>query len=152
MLIGSFIPLLLIRRAKLINPIHQFSFMDPETAKKVNKLAQNLKELHMATTMEDAIERAKEIILGAPDETKSIKELMTELDEEKKELKKDKKILDESEKDLKEIQDLEQKDDSVHDQQAERIQHVEQEIKDAEKDVELIKENIAVAEKVQEEE
>ena len=30
--------------------------MDPETAKKVNELAQNLKSLHMATTMEEAIE------------------------------------------------------------------------------------------------
>lgn len=126
--------------------------MDPETAKKVNKLAQNLKELHMAATMEDAIERAKEIIIGTPDETRSIKELMTELDCEKKELKKDKEVLDAAEKELEDIQDLEQKDDFVHDKQAERIQHIEQEIKDAEKDVELIKENIEVAEKVQEEE
>ena len=152
----SFIRLLLIRQArlreKLIYPICQFSDMDPETARKVNQLAKNLKDLHMATTMEEAIQRAKDIIIGTPDETKSINELMTELDEEKEELKKDKEFLDEAEKDLKEIKDLEEKDDFLHEEQAERVQHIEQEIDDAEDDVELIKENIDVAEEVQEEE
>ena len=46
--------------------------MDPETANKVNKLAQNLKELHMAATMEEATERAKEIILGSQEDDQNI--------------------------------------------------------------------------------
>lgn len=126
--------------------------MDPETARKVNELAKNLKNLHMAATMEEAIERAKDIIIGTPDETKSIKDLMKELDEEKKELKKDKEFLDEAEKDLKDIKEIEQKDDFFHDEQAVRIQHIEQEIDDAEEDLDLIQENIELAEEVQEEE
>jgi len=127
--------------------------MDAETAKKVNKLAQNLKELHMAASMEEATERAKEIIIGSrSDDKKSIKELMDELDEEKQDLKKDKKLLDKAEKELLEMQGLEQKDENLNEEQIEKIQHVQQEIKDAQKDLELVKENIEMAEKVQKEE
>lgn len=127
--------------------------MDPETAKKVNELAKNLKELHMAASMEEATERAKEIIIGdREDNSKSISELMNELEGEKKALKKDKEVLDKAQKELKDVQALETKDDVLQEEQIERIQHVEQEIKDAEKDIKLIKENIEMAEKVQEEE
>lgn len=127
--------------------------MDPETAKKVNELAKNLKELHMAASMEEATERAKEIIIGdREDNSKSISELMNELESEKKSLKKDKEVLDKAQKELKDVKALESKDDVLQEEQIERIQHVEQEIKDAEKDIKLIKENIEMAEKVQEEE
>lgn len=127
--------------------------MDAETAKKVNDLAKNLKDLHMAASMEEAVERAKDIILGSQsDDKKSIKELMAELDDEKKELEKDRKFLAEAEKSLKDVHALEEKDDSINEEQAERIQHVEQEINDAEDDLELIKENIELAEDIQDEE
>ena len=38
--------------------------MDPETSKRISELAANLKKLHLAATMEEAHQRAKEMILG----------------------------------------------------------------------------------------
>ena len=39
--------------------------LDADTVKKINKLAQNLKDNHLAVSMTEAIEKAKDIILGS---------------------------------------------------------------------------------------
>jgi len=48
-----------------------------------------LKELHLATNMEEALKRAREIVESAKDNGKSIKELMGDIKEEAKELGKE---------------------------------------------------------------
>jgi hypothetical protein len=56
--------------------------MDAETAERVSQLAHNLKKLHLAATMEEAFQRAKDIILGStrpPEQEKSIGELDAEM-------------------------------------------------------------------------
>ena len=126
--------------------------MDPETAKKVNELANNLKSLHMATTMEEAIEKAKEIILGTVDDSKSIKDLMSEVEEEKADLKKDTEALKDIQHDLKGIKKLQEKDAELDETQAEEIQKIGKNLDDIEKDAKLIKDNVDTAEIVQEEE
>ncbi|MEK6857099.1 MAG: hypothetical protein AABX39_00760 [Nanoarchaeota archaeon] len=49
--------------------------MDTATAEKINKLAKSMKDLHLSATMEEAYERAKEIILGSVQLEKSAKEV-----------------------------------------------------------------------------
>lgn len=53
--------------------------MDAIMAERVNKLAQSLKDLHLAATMEEAYHRAEEILCGSSEqnEEKTLKELMT---------------------------------------------------------------------------
>ncbi len=63
-------------RVRLINKKHPFSIMDTATAEKINKLAKSMKELHLSATMEEAYERAKEIILGSVQLEKSAKEVV----------------------------------------------------------------------------
>jgi hypothetical protein len=126
--------------------------MDPETAKKVNELAQNLKTLHMATTMEEAIEKAKEIILGTIDDSKSIKELMSEVEEEKSDLKKDTEALKDIQDDLKDIKNLQKTDAELDEKKAEDMQKIEKSLDEIEKDAKLIKDNVDTAEFIQEEE
>jgi len=55
--------------------------MDAETARRVSELAASLKKMHLATTMEEATERAKEIILKTKSEAKDrpIKELFDDV-------------------------------------------------------------------------
>lgn len=49
--------------------------MDAVTADRINQLAKSMKELHLSATIEDAYERAKEIILGSLQLEKSAKEV-----------------------------------------------------------------------------
>lgn len=68
-------------------------FMDAKTAEKVSKLAKQLKDLHMAGSIEEATARAKEIIEKAESgKGRPINEMMkTELEDIKQELKELKK-------------------------------------------------------------
>ncbi len=53
--------------------------MNEEIEEKIEKLANNLKNMHLVSTIEEARERAKEIILSTTKEgDKSIKEMMDE--------------------------------------------------------------------------
>ena len=53
--------------------------MDPRSAERINALAARLKQLHLATSAEEAFNRAKDIILGTADtEEKPIKQLFKE--------------------------------------------------------------------------
>jgi hypothetical protein len=64
-----------IQLARLINKKHLLSIMDTATADKINQLAKSMKELHLSATMEEAYERAKEIILGSVQLEKSANEV-----------------------------------------------------------------------------
>ncbi len=60
--------------------------MSETVEEKIEKLAQSLKSMHLAASMEEALARAKEIILGTKtDEKKSVNELVEEQKQEKKE-------------------------------------------------------------------
>jgi hypothetical protein len=52
--------------------------MDAATAERINNLAKNLKDLHLASSMEDAMSKAREIILGTQGSGKTVKEMMVE--------------------------------------------------------------------------
>jgi len=83
--------------------------MDAKTAERINQLAHSLRELHLAASMEEAIKRAREIILGTPEkEEKSIKELFEDVDSKKEEktvesVKEIKAVEKEIAKDIKEL-------------------------------------------------
>ncbi len=74
--------------------------MDAETAEKISHLAKNLKDLHLASSAEEAYERAKEIILGTATQgqEKSVKELMQEAGVTQKDLEKAKELLKKEER------------------------------------------------------
>lgn len=61
--------------------------MDAETSRRISELATSLKKMHLATTMEEAVERAKEIILSTKtkEHDKPLEQLMAK--EEKKTVK-----------------------------------------------------------------
>ncbi|MEK6849263.1 MAG: hypothetical protein AABY01_01690 [Nanoarchaeota archaeon] len=46
--------------------------MDAATAERINNLAKNLHELHLASSMDDAFQKAREIILGSDSSGKSL--------------------------------------------------------------------------------
>src|SRR3989338_4989122 len=52
--------------------------MDATTAERINMLAKNLKELHLAASMDEAFEKAKEIIIGTQGSTPVLNEVVQE--------------------------------------------------------------------------
>lgn len=48
--------------------------MDAATVERINNLAKNLKDLRLASSMDEALQRAREIILGTQSEGKTLKE------------------------------------------------------------------------------
>ncbi len=56
--------------------------MDEKTKERVHAIAKSLKDLHLVANMEEALERAREIVASAKDDGKPIKELMAEVREE----------------------------------------------------------------------
>jgi sugar phosphate isomerase/epimerase len=134
--------------------------MDANTAERVSQLAKNLKDLHLATTAEEAYERAKEIITGtaAQGTDKSIKELMTDAGMTRQDLQKAKELLKEEEKALrelkKELEELKAKqaeEAGHHDAHQKETAELDQDLIDAEHDVGVLEENVDLAEDVQEE-
>jgi len=80
--------------------------MDPKKVEKINALARSMKELHLASSMEEAMERAKEILLGSDEqEDKSIKSLFKEMKTEDKHAKKESEELHKLKEELKKEQD-----------------------------------------------
>ncbi len=59
--------------------------MDDKKSERVHEIARALKELHLAASMEEALERAREIVKSSQDDGKSIKELMSDIKDEAKE-------------------------------------------------------------------
>ncbi len=88
--------------------------MDEETQIKIENLAKNMKEMHLVSTIEEARQRAKEIILSTSKQgEKSIKELMDEAqgkERAKQELLELKQKIQEKEKELELLkQEMEKK-------------------------------------------
>jgi hypothetical protein len=135
--------------------------MDAETAEKISQLAKNLKDLHLATSTEEAYERAREIILGTATQgqEKSIKEMMQEAGVTQKDLQKAKELLKKEEEELhklkKELEELKQKQDDDtehHEEHAQETKELDEELVENEHDVGVVEENIDTAEEVQKEE
>jgi hypothetical protein len=135
--------------------------MDANTVERINQLAKNLKDLHLAASSEEAYERAKEIILGTDTQgqEKSVKELMAEQGVTAKDLEKAKELLKEEEKALQELKEelteLKTKqlqaamEKGGHDAEAEKL---DKELTEDEYDLGVLEENVDVAEEVQEQE
>jgi hypothetical protein len=132
--------------------------MDANTFERISQLARNLKELHLATTTEEAYQRAKEIILGtaAQGQEKSLKEMMQEAGVTEKDLHRAKELLRQEEKALqdlkKELTELKAKQDTESKEHAEHTQETEkldQELIEEEHDVGVVEENIDAAEQAQ---
>ena len=59
--------------------------MDDETNTRIHELARSLKSLHLAATMEEALARAKEIMLSSREGQKPLAAMMNVLNQEPKE-------------------------------------------------------------------
>jgi hypothetical protein len=124
--------------------------LDAQTAERISALAKSLKDLHLAATMEEAYNRAREILLGAKKEQtadfktqETIGELMKDEIEQKRkqeELKKavgglevyEKKKEAESKETEKEIKEVEQ-ELAAEEHEIEEIKEVAEEAEEAEK-------------------
>ncbi|MEM2916527.1 MAG: hypothetical protein QXT19_04180 [Candidatus Woesearchaeota archaeon] len=135
--------------------------MDAETAEKINQLAKNLKDLHLASSSEEAYARAKEIILNTATQgqEKSIREMMQEAGVTEQDLQRAKELLRKEEVELnllkRELEELKQKqaaDAEYHEKHVKKIEKLDEELVDKERDVGVVEENIDVAEEVQKEE
>jgi len=56
--------------------------MDEKTRERIYELARSFKELHLAADMNEALERAKKIVLSSDEEGKPVKELLSDVKEE----------------------------------------------------------------------
>jgi hypothetical protein len=133
--------------------------MDASSVEKINRLAKNLKAMHLAATAEEAYARAKEIILGVPSEgsDRSVNELLQEADVTGKELAKARLLLqkehDELEKLKKELGELKErrkKDSEHHSEEISDVQEVDKKLAEQEHDVGVAEENLDTAERLQE--
>jgi hypothetical protein len=134
--------------------------MDADTVEKINNLARNLKALHLASSSEEAYERAKEIILGTKTEgpEKSIKELMQEsgvtqqdLEKAKELLKKEEEELQKLKKELTELKEKQLEETMHHGEHVQETEKLDMELAEEEHDVGVLEENVEMAEEVQEE-
>jgi hypothetical protein len=134
--------------------------IDPEAAGRISQLAKNLKDLHLATSAEEAYARAKEIILGTATQgqEKSIKELMTEAGVTQQDLQKAKELLKQEEEELsklkKELTDLKAKqieETMHHGEHVSETEKLDEELIEEEHDIGVVEENVEVAEEVQKE-
>jgi len=118
--------------------------MDPETSRKISELANNLKKLHLAATMEEAMARAKEMILGAPTNEKPIGELM-----KAQEIKKEEKDIQKAEESLEELEKQIKHDEALNKSQEPDIKETKEETEKLKKGIENAKDIIEEAERVQ---
>jgi hypothetical protein len=134
--------------------------IDPEAAGRISSLAKNLKDLHLASSAEEAYARAKEIILGTAvqGQEKSVKELMQEAGVTQQDLEKAKELLAQEEAELqklkKELTELKAKqleETMQHSEHVQETENVDKEIIEDEHDIGVLEENVEVAEEVQEE-
>ena len=115
--------------------------MDPETSRKVNELAQNLKKLHLAATMEEAYKRAKEMIVGINPGEKSIGQMM----EDKKAQKSEEaghECVHKLESDIR-------NDEAEHEARSSEIKYLKKEVKAVKKGAEQVDEIVDEAEQAQ---
>ncbi len=134
--------------------------MDAETAEKISQLAKNLKDLHLASSSEEAYERAREIILGTATQgqEKSIREMMQEAGVTQEDLERAKELLKKEEvelnllkRELAELKEQQAGDAELHEEHAKEAKELEDDLVENEYDVGVVEENIDVAEELQEE-
>lgn len=132
--------------------------MDSDNSRKITELAQNLKKLHLAATMEEATQRAKEMLEGSPKEkeepvVKSLSELYGELTSKADQLEKRAEFAElralEAEKKLERIEGDFELDKQFHELEKSDTEALSQDIKSIKKGAEEIKELIKQAELVQ---
>jgi len=89
--------------------------MDAKTAEKVGKLAKQLKQFHMASSMDEATAKASEMVRNPPCDDFPVKELMKkELDELRAQVKEDNRIISEIKKELDDLKANTSKDLDIH--------------------------------------
>ena len=132
---------------------------DQEVAERVSQLAKNLRDLHLATTQEEAYARAKEIILGTATQgtDKSIKDLMKEAGMTQQDLQQAKDLLKEEEvalrklkHELEELKTKQLEETLKHAEHKEETEKLDEELINAEHDVGVVEDNVDVAEQIQE--
>ena len=109
--------------------------MDTE---KVNALARSLKEKHLATNMEEATEKAKEILgyKGGDDpaeDLKTVDELFSEEEKTAKGAEEDKEEVEELKDDIEEAEKEEEKE-------GQEIEEIKQETEESEENIQELKE------------
>ena len=109
--------------------------MDAKTAERINALAKSMKDLHLAASMEEAYERAKEVILGTKAEKKSVREMMKEIPKE----------------DLARAKAEAKAEEEAHEKEKLKTEAVHEEIKDIAHHTEDVKEILDAAEEFEEE-
>jgi hypothetical protein len=120
--------------------------LDAQTAERINALAKSFKDLHLATTTEEAYARAKEIILGTKKEQaadftmeQTIGELMHSDREEKEKLKKA----------VGDLEVYERQEKAEAKETEEELAEVEKELSAEENEIDDIKEIVEEAEKAE---
>jgi len=106
-------------------------------AEKVDKLAKSLKESHFAANMEEAIEKAKQILeQGNPEkDLKTVNELFNEEERAAK-------LAEETKEDAEEVKSEIIEEEKETSQEGEEIRKIEQEIDEDRETVEEIKEDL----------
>ncbi|MBN1644790.1 hypothetical protein JW851_01955 [Candidatus Woesearchaeota archaeon] len=118
--------------------------MKESKEEKIRKLAQQLKDLHMAGSIEEATARAKEIIeTSGSEDNKSIGEMM------KNEFKEDEKI-EELKNELEEIKKELIEDEKESHQDKEHFKKIKKKSDELKEDIEEVEDITEIAEEVQE--
>lgn len=122
--------------------------MDAEKSRKINELANNLKKLHLAATMEEALARAEEMLTGAPSKDKSIGEMM----EDSSEIRKEEKRVQAAEDSIARLEKDLKKDEKAHGSRDDDLEELGEETEKLREGAENVKEILEEAERVQEHE
>ncbi len=124
--------------------------LDAQTAERISALAKSLKDLHLAATMEEAYNRAREILLGAKKEQAADFKTQETIGELMKDEIEQKKKQEELKKAVGGLEVYEEKKEAEAKETEEEIEEVEQELAAEEHEVEEIEEITKEAEKVSE--
>ncbi|MBN2111861.1 hypothetical protein JW707_02050 [Candidatus Woesearchaeota archaeon] len=106
---------------------------------KVNALAKSLKEKHLAANMEEAVEKAKEILgfKGGEDPAEDLKTVDELFSEEKK----SEECAEEIKEDLEELKEDLEKAEKEEEKEEETIEKIEEEAETSKEDLEEIEED-----------
>lgn len=120
--------------------------MDDETNARIHELARSLKSLHLAATMEEALARAKEVILSSQEGNKPLAAMMDALNQKTEDsMKIPKEQLNAVKEDLKQ-------DKQEHSQEKEELTDTEAELDELECAVDDAEKLVKKAKKVQKKE
>lgn len=122
--------------------------MDAATAERINNLAKNLKDLHLAASMEEAFSKAREIILGNQGSGKPIREMMDE-DVTQAAVKQAEEIAHAKEisKNIEEVKEAQVKDELNNAEMAKEAEKAGEQLQKHQKELEKIRHEIEAAKK-----